>query len=88
AVDVFPQFFPGAPASRAPSVRLDNAETASAVLDLLVQRGTRAGVRFYRHVFAKTSSFAAVRCIADRILPLDDEYFPALNRFGDWGIDT
>lgn len=88
SIGVFPQFF-GDPRS-SPSLPSDpeNAGTARGVLDLLVRRGERAGVRFYRHVFAQTSGYAAVRCIADRILPLDDEYFPTLNRFGDWGAES
>lgn len=60
------------------------AGSPDAVLDSLIQRANRAGVELYRHVFAAEAGFTAVRCIADRILPLDDHYFPVLNRFADW----
>jgi ribosomal protein S12 methylthiotransferase accessory factor YcaO len=57
---------------------------AESILESLVQRGARHGVRFARAVLADHPSHAAVRCASDRILPLDDLAFPHLRRFRDW----
>ena len=85
---VFPTFFAGTerPTDSLQGVVREEGGDASpeALLETLVDRAARVGVQFYRYVFASVEGFAAVRCIADRILPLDDLYFPHLVRFADW----
>jgi ribosomal protein S12 methylthiotransferase accessory factor YcaO len=54
------------------------------VLDALIEHAARHGLRFARTVLADHPSHCVVRVISDRILPLDDLYFPNLRRFRDW----
>ena len=89
ALDVFPQFFeprPGKTISWCDGYGdvLDAGARAD-LLDVVVERATSANVRLHRLVLVETDRFAAVRCLSDRLLPLDDIYFPELHRNADWG---
>lgn len=89
--ELFPQFFQsvGRNSVQAPdrSVELSpKTESAAELLASLVERAEAAGVGLFRHILDRGARYVAVRCIADRILPLDDQYFPSLNRFGDWSL--
>jgi len=57
---------------------------AEETLDALVDHAACCGLRFARAVLADEPGHSVVRCASDRILPLDDLYFPFLHRFDEW----
>ncbi|ANF32153.1 hypothetical protein A0130_11105 [Leifsonia xyli] len=69
---------------RSDSQRISGEGDPAQSLAEVLRRASGAGVEFYRHTFVDAATFAAVRVIGDRILPLDDLYFPRLERFRDW----
>lgn len=61
-----------------------NAEDSTTLLQELIAHAAKSGLTFSRTVLARTPAHTVVHCISNRILPLDDVYFPRLHRFAQW----
>ncbi|WP_237232718.1 YcaO-like family protein [Rothia nasisuis] len=91
AKEIFPGLFGDSEYTEIDNVNFwepSSAETPDSILQELVEHASRNGIYFARSILNDSGWHSVVRCISNRILPLDDVYFPKLRRFDDWSKFT